>query len=85
MTPQMERLMKQMNQGIPQQKRIMEVNPNHTIIGKLKERLVANAEDEAVNDFTWLLLDQALLAEGSSVIDNAKYGQRISKLMSQAL
>ena len=31
MTPQMERLMKQMNQGIPQQKRIMEVNANHAI------------------------------------------------------
>ncbi len=85
MTPQMERLMKQMNQGVPQQKRIMEVNPNHTIIGKLKERLVADANDASVNEYTWLLLDQALLAEGSPVIDNAKYGQRISKLMTQAL
>ncbi len=85
MTPQMERMMKHMNQGMPAQKRIMEINPDHSIITKLTERLTANESDELVEDFTWMLYDQALLSEGSPVVDNAKYGQRISKLMTQAL
>ena len=85
MTPQMERMMKHMNQGIPTQKRIMEINPDHSIITKLTERLSTNENDELVDDFTWMLYDQALLSEGSPVVDNAKYGQRISKLMTQAL
>ena len=74
-----------MNQGIPTQKRIMEINPDHSIITKLTERLSTNENDELVDDFTWMLYDQALLSEGSPVVDNAKYGQRISKLMTQAL
>jgi molecular chaperone HtpG len=85
MTPQMERMMKHMNQSVPVQKRIMEINPDHAIIEKLTERLTAKAGDDLVEDFTWMLYDQALMSEGSPVVDNAKYGQRLSKLMTQAL
>ena len=64
MTPQMERMMKHMNQGIPTQKQIMEINPDHSIITKLTERLSTNENDELVDDFTWMLYDQALLSKG---------------------
>ena len=36
MTPQMERMMKQMGEAIPSSKRILELNPKHELFGKLK-------------------------------------------------
>ncbi|PID26418.1 MAG: molecular chaperone HtpG [Candidatus Cloacimonadota bacterium] len=81
MTAQMEQIMRQMNQEIPKTKRIMEINPNHPIVSKMKEIYDANAEDAVITDYAELLFGQALIAEGQQVKDPVKFNKLISDLM----
>lgn len=81
MGPQMERLLKAAGQAVQEVKPILELNPDHVIIQKLK----ANADQDKLADWTHLLYDQALLAEGSQINDPASFVQRMNKLWLQTL
>ncbi len=74
--PQMERLLKAAGQPVTEVKPILEVNPEHSIIRKLREGL----DEERMKEWTEILYEQALLAEGSSLPDPASFVQRINKL-----
>lgn len=84
-TPQMEQLLKAMNQEVPKTKRILEVNPEHPLMGKLQTIYSANASDPALNEYAELLFGQALLAEGSPLPDPAGFSKRVTQLMVQAM
>jgi molecular chaperone HtpG len=77
--PQMERLLKAAGQEVPEIKPILEINPDHTIIRKLH----AGVEQEKFSEWTDLLFEQALLAEGSPLPDPAGFVQRMNKLWIQ--
>lgn len=77
--PQMERLLKAAGQPVTEIKPILELNPEHTIIQKLGSDL----DEERFNEWTHILYDQALLAEGSALTDPAAFVQRINKLWMQ--
>lgn len=77
--PQMERLLKAAGQEVPEVKPILEINPEHTIIRKLH----AGVEPEKFSEWTDLLFEQALLAEGSPLPDPAGFVQRMNKLWIQ--
>jgi molecular chaperone HtpG len=81
MSPQMEQMLKAMNQPVPVSKRILELNPNHPLTQKLQTVYTDNPSAESLNDFAYLLYGQALLAEGSPLPDPA----RLSKLMADVL
>jgi molecular chaperone HtpG len=81
MSPQMEQMLKAMNQPVPVTKRILELNPNHPLTQKLQTVYTDNPSAESLNDFAYLLYGQALLAEGSPLPDPA----RLSKLMADVL
>jgi molecular chaperone HtpG len=85
LSPQMEQLMKAMNQPVPQSKRILELNPKHPLMEKLQEKFVASQSDPAINDISYLLYGQALLAEGSPLPDPAKFSKLLSELMVKAV
>ncbi|MBX2860230.1 MAG: molecular chaperone HtpG [Vampirovibrio sp.] len=85
MTPQMEKLMKAMNQEAPKTKRILELNPDHPILEKLNGAFSQNKEDTRIEDYAHLLYNQALLAEGSPIPDPAKFSKLLSDLMVQTL
>lgn len=74
--PQMERLLKAAGQGITEVKPILELNPDHAII----EKLHADMEEERLKEWTYILFEEALLAEGSTLPDPASFVQRINKL-----
>jgi len=74
--PQMERLLKATGQSVTEVKPVLELNPEHTIIRKLHEEL----DEERLKEWTQILYDQALLAEGSLLPDPAAFVQRINKL-----
>lgn len=74
--PQMERLLKAAGQEVMDIKPILELNPEHTIVRKLREGIPSEVEKEWVE----ILYEQALLAEGSSLPDPALFVQRINKL-----
>src|SRR5579883_2870148 len=73
---QMERLLKAVGQTVTESKPILELNPEHTIIQKMREGL----NEERLKEWTQLLYEQALLAEGSALPDPAAFVQRMNKL-----
>jgi molecular chaperone HtpG len=80
-TPQMEQLLKAMNQEVPKTKRILELNPEHPVLQQLQKRFEQNKEDALIGEFSQLLLGQALLAEGSALPNPGAFSQLVAKLM----
>jgi len=74
--PQMERLLKAAGQPVTEAKPILEINPEHTLVRKLHEGL----EEDTLKEWTHILYDQALLAEGGSLSDPAAFVQRLNNL-----
>lgn len=85
MSPQMAQLMSSMGQAVPKSKRILEVNPNHSILEKLRGKAAADAEDPTISQYARLLHGQALLAEGGTLPDPAAFTRLVADLMDQAL
>ncbi|PIW27997.1 MAG: molecular chaperone HtpG [Rhodospirillales bacterium CG15_BIG_FIL_POST_REV_8_21_14_020_66_15] len=82
----LERLLKQHKQlgGHELSPRILEINPDHVLIGKLA-RLAEekNAKDPALDDAAFLLLDQARILEGEPVLDPQAFCRRLAALMAR--
>jgi molecular chaperone HtpG len=69
------RLLKAAGQKAPAFKPILEVNPGHPIVGRLR------ADDPRLGDWAELLFEQALLAEGGQLEDPAQFVKRTNELM----
>ena len=59
----------------------MELNPNHEIILKMRDR----AEDAMIDDFAELLFGYALLAEGSDLQDPLKFNQAVMRVLAKTI
>jgi len=77
MTPQMERLMRAAGQNVPHTNPILELNPDHMMVRKLQTETDAGR----FADWTWILFDQAILAEAGQLDDPAAFVQRLNKLL----
>ena len=71
----LQRLLKAAGQSISQAKPILEINPEHPMVGRLK------GEEKRFDDWAQLLFDQALLAEGGQLEDPAGFVRRMNDLM----
>jgi molecular chaperone HtpG len=85
LSPQLEQMLKAMNQPVPQTKRILELNPNHALMQKLQGVFAGNPNDATLDDYAYLLYGQALLAEGSALPDPAKFSKLMTDLLVKAL
>jgi molecular chaperone HtpG len=81
----LERILKMANQKVTAQKRILEINPDHPMVQKLHAIWETNADDTRLGDWYRVLVDQALLAEGSEVKDPAGYVSRVNKFLVDVL
>ena len=79
--PSMVRMMRAMHQEVPDEKRILELNPSHPLIKKIAG-LNSSASD--FDSYLHLLYDAALIAEGSPVADGADFAKKLSELMLKA-
>lgn len=77
MSANLERLLKSAGQDVKGSKPILEVNPTHPLVGKLK----AESSSDKFGDWTQLLFDQALLAEGGQLEDPSAFVKRLNGLM----
>ncbi|ATX81477.1 molecular chaperone HtpG [Mariprofundus ferrinatatus] len=73
----LERILKQAGQNVPDVKPILEVNPEHELI----QRLTKMRSKEKIEDFASILFDQAVLAEGALPEDPAGFVRRINALL----
>jgi len=69
------RMLKAAGQQAPDTKPILEINPEHPLLLKLK------SNDQHFDEWTQVLFDQALLAEGGQLNDPAAYVKRINQLL----
>jgi molecular chaperone HtpG len=81
MNANMERILKAMNQEVPESKRILELNPEHPVMAVLAEMYAEDPNNGKLNDYSELLYDQGLLTEGSAVADPLRFARLISELM----
>ncbi|MBT0663207.1 molecular chaperone HtpG [Geobacter pelophilus] len=77
----MERIMKAMNQDIPESKRVLELNPDHPIVSVMGKLFEKDKENPRLADYCELLFDQALLTEGSPIKDPLRFTRLVSELM----
>jgi molecular chaperone HtpG len=76
MSRHLERILRDAGQAVPASKPILEINPDHPIVQRLKQE-----SDAAVfSDWTQILFDQALLAEGGELEDPATFVKRLNTL-----
>jgi molecular chaperone HtpG len=68
-------MLKAAGQQAPDMKPILEINPEHPLLLKLK------TDDNQFDDWTNLLFDQALLAEGGQLNDPASFVKRMNQLL----
>jgi molecular chaperone HtpG len=85
LSPQLDELMRRMGHRIERKKRILELNPKHPLVGKLRSRFEQDPKAADLKDFAQLLYAHALLAEGSPLPDGAAYARLIAELMTKAL
>ncbi|RMD74350.1 MAG: molecular chaperone HtpG, partial [Lentisphaerae bacterium] len=82
MSAHMEQLLKAMGQQYQPSRRILEINPNHPIIQKLNEFDKTSGE---FADYCYLLLNQALMAEGSPVVEPGRFNRLLASVMTKVL
>ncbi len=83
MSPHVERILRAQGQDVPKQKRILELNPGHAVVKRLNELAGAGKDTEA-KEWSQLLYDQALIAEGTLPEDPSRLARAIAKLMEKA-
>ncbi|KAI8616066.1 heat shock protein 90 kDa [Chytriomyces sp. MP71] len=66
-------------------KKTLELNPSHSIIKSLKEKVAADKNDKTVKDLTYLLFETALLASGFSLEDPSGFSGRIHRMIKLGL
>jgi len=71
----MARILKSAGQQAPTFQPILEINPDHPVVVRLR------AEEQHFDDWTAVLFDQALLAEGGQLDDPAGFVKRVNHLM----
>ena len=69
------RMLKAAGQAAPESKPILEINPNHPLVQRLKY------EDAKFGDWSNILFDQAMLAEGGTLADPAGFVRRLNEML----
>lgn len=83
-SPVLERALSRGMAG-PKARRVLEINPNHDLISKMRTRLAANPEDASLANAAKVLHGVALLSEGSQITDAAPFNRAATEILSQAL
>ncbi len=79
LSPHLLRMLKAAGQDAPNVKPVLEINPDHALIARIR-----NADDAEFDQWARLLLDQALLAEGAQIADPAAFVKRLNALLLKA-
>ncbi len=69
------RMLKAAGQNAPESKPILEINPDHPLVQRLKY------EEAKFDDWSHILFDQATLAEGGNLADPASFVKRLNEML----
>lgn len=85
MSPRLQRMLEQMGQTPEKPKRILELNPAHELVTKLRSIVEADQSDPRVQLYAQLLLGQAHLAESGQVPDPSAFSKVLGEIMHHGL
>ena len=85
MSPNLEALLGKAKGEVTRQKRIMEINPDHELVARMRALQAANPEDPALDDFANILYGYALLAEGSEMPEPQKFNEALLRVVTKAV
>ena len=77
MSTNLERLLKAAGHKVPETKPTLEVNPHHPLVSALKHE----SDEKRFADWSHILLDQAVLAEGGQLDEPGAFVKRLNELM----
>ena len=77
--PNLRRLLKASGQAIPGDKPILEINPQHPIIVKLK----VEGDEKRFTDWAYILFDQSVLSTGEKLDNPVDFVNRLNDLLAQ--
>ena len=77
MSANLERVLRAAGQAVPNVPLVLEINPAHPIVARLKDE----TDDDRFKDWSHILFDQAVLAEGGHLDDPAGFVTRLNALM----
>ncbi|BCR03324.1 chaperone protein HtpG [Desulfuromonas versatilis] len=83
--PKMVKMFQAMGQEVPKGQRVLEINPDHELIARMKQLFAADRSSAQLKQYTGLLYDQALLLEGDKPRDPVAFAKALSKLMAEGV
>jgi len=81
MSPHIEEMMRRMGQDIPKKESVLELNPEHAVVKKVRSLYDADKKDPKVGTLTKLLHDQAVIASGAKLDDPAAFAARLNEVL----
>ena len=81
----LERILRQHKQVQEASPRVLEVNPDHTLIRGLARRIQEGRTGSEIEDAAFLLLDQARIMDGEAVVDGKAFAARMARVMELGL
>jgi molecular chaperone HtpG len=84
-SPMLERALRKGGADAPQQKRVMELNPKHALIERMRQRQSQSHADPLLDNAAELLLGLSLLAEGSELPDPQRFNRAATEVLSQVV
>ena len=77
MSANLERILRAAGQAVPNIPLVLEINPTHPIVTRLKDE----TDDDRFQDWSHVLFDQSMLAEGGHLADPASFVKRLNRLL----
>ncbi len=85
MPAHIERMLRAQNADLPVAKRVLEINPDHHIVSRLRTLEQDAPGSERVVDTIEVLYNQALLAEGSPLEDPAGFAAKVTQILTDSI
>jgi molecular chaperone HtpG len=85
MTPALQRMIRAMGQEVPATKGILELNPTHPLVTRLREAHEQRPADDSVAGTVELLYGTAVLAEGGELNDPARFARLLADRLERTL
>jgi molecular chaperone HtpG len=79
MDPSLKRLLQSAGQTVPEDKPILEVNPQHPVVIRIKNE----TDEERFSDWANVLLDQAFLSTGEQLANPVSFVNHLNNLLAQ--
>ncbi len=84
MSAYMEKILKASGQAAPQTKRVLELNMRHPLMAKINALFENDRDNAALKDYSQMLFDLAVVAEGGKLENPARFSRMVGEAMANA-